>query len=394
MSAAEKALRDDEANALFDGLENLPGLILAVSGGPDSTALLLIAARWVENLQITHKQRAPKLLAVTVDHGLRPQAAAEALAVKRLARRLGVPHRTLRWRGKKPVTGLPEAARYARYGLLAQAAGRAGYGHILTAHTLDDQAETVLFRLSRGSGLAGLAGMARAARLPVGGGDFVLLRPFLTVAKARLIATLEAAGIGFCDDPSNRDPRFTRARLRALMPALAREGLDAGGLARLSARLRRADATVEFAVDAARAALAPGAVACAWSDRVRDRGVRPPAGRGGAAPARPRHRPCRRRGADRARQARIALRRLGWSPRAAAAHTGRGARHAQSRPPHRRARAGAAAVAAGVVTATRALRNPCKLNGLSATGLPGSLILRVILAGGRPTLTFPSCRDA
>jgi tRNA(Ile)-lysidine synthase len=257
VSAADKALRDDEANALFDGLESLPGLILAVSGGPDSTALLVIAARWVENLQTRLERRAPKLLAVTVDHGLRPQAATEALAVKRLARRLGVPHRTLRWRGKKPVTGLPEAARYARYGLLAQAAGRAGYGHILTAHTLDDQAETVLFRLSRGSGLTGLAGMARAARLPVGG-DFVLLRPFLTVAKARLVATLEAAGIGFSDDPSNRDPRFTRARLRALMPALAREGLDAGGLARLSARARRADATVEFAVDAARAALAPG----------------------------------------------------------------------------------------------------------------------------------------
>ncbi len=258
MSAADKALRDDEANALFDGLENLPGLILAVSGGPDSTALLLIAARWAENLTTRRKQPAPKLLAVTIDHGLRPQAAAEALAVKRLARRLGVPHRTLRWRGKKPTTGLPEAARYARYGLLAQAAGRAGYGHILTAHTLDDQAETVLFRLSRGSGLAGLAGMARVSRLPVGAGDIVLLRPFLTVAKARLIATLEAAGIGFSDDPSNRDPRFTRARLRALMPVLAREGLDAGGLARLSARARRADATVEFAVDAARAALAPG----------------------------------------------------------------------------------------------------------------------------------------
>ena len=314
--------------------------------------------------------------------------------MKRLARRLGVPHRTLRWRGKKPVTGLPEAARYARYGLLAQAAGRAGYGHILTAHTLDDQAETVLFRLSRGSGLAGLAGMARASRLPVGGGDFVLLRPFLTVAKARLIATLEAAGIGFCDDPSNRDPRFTRARLRALMPALAREGLDARGLARLSARMRRADATVEFAVDAARAALAPEPWRARGPIVFATGRVRPPAGRGGTAPARPRHRPCRRRGADRARQARIALRRLGWSPRAAAAHTGRGARHAQSRPPHRRARAGAAAVAAGVVTATRALRNPCKLNGLSATGLPGSLILRVILAGGRPTLTFPSCRDA
>jgi tRNA(Ile)-lysidine synthase len=257
VSTAEPALSDDEADALFDGLENLRGLVLAASGGPDSTALLLLAARWAQNLR-SRRCDAPKLLAVTIDHGLRPQAAAEAMAVKRLSRRLGVPHRTLHWEGKKPAAGLQQAAREARYRLLADAAARAGFRHVLTAHTLDDQAETVLFRLSRGSGLTGLAGMARGARLPIGDGDIVLVRPFLAVAKARLIATLEAAGVGFADDPSNRDPRFTRARLRALMPALAREGLDARGLARLSARLRRADATVEFAVDAAAAALAPG----------------------------------------------------------------------------------------------------------------------------------------
>ncbi len=109
----------------------------------------------------------PKLVAVTIDHGLRAEAAREAAAVKRLARRLGVAHRTLRWLGRKPKTGLQEAARHARYRLLAQAATRAGYAHILTAHTLDDQAETVLFRLARGSGLVGLAGMAEASPLPL-----------------------------------------------------------------------------------------------------------------------------------------------------------------------------------------------------------------------------------
>ena len=148
MSTAEQPIRDHEANALFSGLENLRGLILAVSGGPDSTALLILAARWAKA-----RKRAPKLLAVTVDHGLRAAAAGEAAAVKRLANRLGVTHRTLRWRGKKPKSGLQEAAREARYRLLAQAAAQAGYEHILTAHTLDDQAETVLFRLARGSGL-------------------------------------------------------------------------------------------------------------------------------------------------------------------------------------------------------------------------------------------------
>jgi tRNA(Ile)-lysidine synthase len=261
VSTAEQAVRDDEANALFSGLEGLRGLILAVSGGPDSTALLVLAARWAKGLKQRPK-RAPKLVAVTINHGLRKEATREAAAVKRLARRLGVSHQVLRWRGNKPKSGLQEAAREARYRLLAQAAARAGYGHILTAHTLDDQAETVLFRLARGSGVVGLGGMAQASLLPTrfsmsGEGTIFLVRPFLRLPKSRLIATLQAARIAYSEDPSNRDPRFTRARLRALLPDLAREGLDARGLARLAARMRRVEATIEFAVDAAQAALAP-----------------------------------------------------------------------------------------------------------------------------------------
>jgi tRNA(Ile)-lysidine synthase len=256
--AAEQAVSDREASGLFRGLEDLPGLLLAISGGPDSTALLVLAARWAKQLK-----RAPKLFAVTVDHGLRPEAAREAAAVRKLAGRLGVPHRTLRWRGKKPHSGLQVAARNARYELLAQAARREGIAHIATAHTLDDQAETVLFRMARGSGLLGLTGMAHIAPLPVAPlparieQEIFLVRPLLHVSKARLIATLKAAKIGYSEDPSNQDPRFTRARVRTLMPVLAREGLDARGLARLALRLRRAEATVALAVDAARAALAP-----------------------------------------------------------------------------------------------------------------------------------------
>jgi tRNA(Ile)-lysidine synthase len=258
VSTAEQAVRDDEANTLFSGLERLPGFVLAVSGGPDSTALLVLAARWAKRLK-----RAPKLIAVTVDHGLRREAAAEAKAVKRLAQSLNVPHRTLRWRGEKPKTGLQEAARLARYSLLAQAARRAGFGHILTAHTLDDQAETVLFRLARGSGLGGLAGMASASRLPNGEGTILLLRPLLGLSKARLYATLNAARVAYSEDPTNIDPRFTRPRLRTLLPALASEGLDARGFARLAARMRRAELAIEFAVAAARQALAPGP----WPER-------------------------------------------------------------------------------------------------------------------------------
>ena len=253
MPTADGSVADGEASALFRGLEDLPGLVLAVSGGPDSMALLVLAARWAKRLK-----RAPKLIAVTIDHGLRPEAAREAAMVKGLARRLGVPHRTLRWRGRKPRTGLQEAARYARYELLAQVATRARFAHILTAHTLDDQAETVLFRLARGSGLFGLTGMAHAAPLPLNGvREIFLVRPLLHLPKARLIATLEAERIAYAEDPSNRDPRFTRARMRSLMPALAREGLDARGLARLAARLRRAESTIQVAVQAARSALAP-----------------------------------------------------------------------------------------------------------------------------------------
>jgi tRNA(Ile)-lysidine synthase len=250
---ADGSVGDGEANALFRGLEDLPGLVLAVSGGPDSTALLVLAARWAKRLK-----RAPKLIAVTIDHGLRPEAAREAAMVKRLARRLGVAHRTLHWRGRKPQSGLQEAARYARYELLAEVATRARFAHILTAHTLDDQAETVLFRLARGSGLFGLAGMAHAAPLPLNGvREIFLVRPLLHLPKARLVATLQAARIAYAEDPSNRDPHFTRARMRSLMPALAREGLDARGLARLAARLRRAESTIQIAVQAARSALAP-----------------------------------------------------------------------------------------------------------------------------------------
>jgi tRNA(Ile)-lysidine synthase len=186
------------------------------------------------------------LLAVTVDHGLRPQARREAAAVKRLAATLGIPHRTVRWTGAKPASGLQAKARAARYRLLADAARRHGAEHLVTAHTLDDQAETVLFRLARGSGLTGLAGMARVTPL----GDAWLIRPFLDLPKARLVASLAARKVAFAEDPSNLDPRFTRVRWRALMPALAQEGLHAARVAAFAARMRRANAAIEIVVDA------------------------------------------------------------------------------------------------------------------------------------------------
>ena len=133
MSAAKAAISAQpvsraEANDLFADLVSAPAIVLAVSGGPDSTALLFLAARWRKA-----RRRGPKLLAVTVDHGLRAGSATEAKQVARLARSLGVPHRILRWTGAKPKSGLQEKARMARYRLLSEAAVKTGASHILTA---------------------------------------------------------------------------------------------------------------------------------------------------------------------------------------------------------------------------------------------------------------------
>lgn len=245
---------DAEAASLFDDLGALPAVVLAVSGGPDSTALMWLAARWR-----AARQTGPDLIAVTVDHALRKESAAEARAVAKLARQLGIAHCTLRWSGAKPKTGLPRAARDARYRLLSDAARKAGAPAVLTAHTLDDQAETILIRMSRGSGITGLAGMQRIGTVPARVGARVqLIRPLLEVPKARLIATLKAANIPFADDPTNRDPRFARARLRGLMPRLAEEGLDAARLALLAGRLARAEAALAEETTAAYDELAAG----------------------------------------------------------------------------------------------------------------------------------------
>ncbi|TYO63290.1 tRNA lysidine(34) synthetase TilS [Bradyrhizobium hipponense] len=255
MSDDNSPISAREARRLFADFKTAPALVLAVSGGPDSVALMWLAARWQRSLA-----RGPRLLVVTVDHGLRPEAAREAREVKRQAAALGLTHRTLRWRGAKPKTGLPAAAREARYRLLAQAACAAGASHVLTAHTRDDQAETLLMRLLRGSGIAGLSAMARLAERD----GIVLARPLLDVPKSQLVATLKRAKLGFADDPTNRDTAFTRPRLRALLPQLATEGGDIRNLARLAARLARANAAVEVLADGAERFL-----------RLRDRGDAP-----------------------------------------------------------------------------------------------------------------------
>jgi tRNA(Ile)-lysidine synthase len=252
--APNEPISESEAARLFAPLETCSALVLAVSGGPDSTALMWLAARWRDSLK-----EPPRLVAVTVDHGLRKESAAEARDVAHLAHTLGVEHRIVRWEGKKPETGIQEAARNARYRLLAEAAHEARSEYILTAHTLDDQAETVLFRMARGSGVGGLAGMRPMDAVPVpeGTGQY-LIRPLLRTPKARLIATLDAATVPYAIDPSNMDPRFTRPRLRTLMPLLAEEGLTAERLSRLAQRVARVEDALIDQLDNAQQELAPG----------------------------------------------------------------------------------------------------------------------------------------
>jgi tRNA(Ile)-lysidine synthase len=214
-----------ELAALLRPLNGALKIVLAVSGGPDSVALMHLTARWRST------RARPDVIVASVDHGLRASAAAEARAVHEWALDLGFDHHTLVWRGdKKPSQ---EAARTARYQLLTRFATAAAATHLVTAHTLDDQAETILFRLARGSGPIGLVGM-RPQMIRDG---IVLVRPLLTTPKARLQALVRANNWPFFDDPSNADPRFARSRLRKLMPLIANEGLTGERLARFSARM-------------------------------------------------------------------------------------------------------------------------------------------------------------
>lgn len=245
---AAGALTPAEIESLFAPLRTASGILAAVSGGPDSMALLIALDMWRRGFN------APPIAIATIDHGLRTNSTEESRRVAAQAGARGLPHIALAWTGPKPETGLQEAARKARYGLLVAEARHRGASHIVTAHTRSDQAETVLLRLCSGSGPAGLAGIRALSDL----GNLVLYRPFLGVTKARLVETCRREGSDFVDDPSNTDPRFARARLRRAAAGLAREGLTEPRLARLAARLGRdEDALADLAGRALEAARRP-----------------------------------------------------------------------------------------------------------------------------------------
>lgn len=226
---------------------------LAVSGGPDSLALLLLC-----------QEVAPRNFhVVTVDHGLRPQSAAEATMVARVCADRNIPHRTLTL-SLASGSAVQERARHARYAAMASWARDRGLVALVTAHHADDQAETMVMRLNRGAGLRGLAGMRPVAGVP---GSLTpplpLLRPLLTWRRHDLVCIVENAGLIAADDPSNRDVRYERVRIREAMTST--DAFNINAFSASAAHLAAADDALEWTVDQLWAGIAPDGEGFTWN---------------------------------------------------------------------------------------------------------------------------------
>ncbi len=246
-------ITDRELAALFAPLAPFALLILAVSGGADSVAMMHLIARWAR----AHPD-SRRIVVATVDHGLRAPSRKEAEWVASEAHAIGLAHEVLNWEGAKPRTGIQDAARRARYRLLAELGWRLGGSApmaIVTAHTQDDQAETFLMRLARGSGLDGLTGMS-ASRIVDREAHGRLLRPLLGISGARLRATLKAHGLDWLEDPSNACDAFERVRVRKASADLEAIGLTNAKMALSARRLERAREALEAAASALQASAA------------------------------------------------------------------------------------------------------------------------------------------
>lgn len=207
-----------------------PGTLgVAVSGGGDSLALLVLLKDWAQ-------AGGPGLRAVTVDHGLRPEAVGEAAEVARVSALLGIPHDSVKITVPEQGGNLMAMARRERYARLALWAREHGIGDIALGHTADDLAENFLMRLSREAGIDGLAAMRARRRVE----EVLFHRPLLATARSDLRDCLVARGFGWAEDPTNDDPAYDRTRARRMLAGLAPLGLTASGLANVARNLREA----------------------------------------------------------------------------------------------------------------------------------------------------------
>jgi len=222
--------------------EPAPHLAIAVSGGSDSLALCLLADGWA-------RRRKGRVTALTVEHGLRPESAAEARQVRRWLKARDISHRILPWRGDKPTSGIQAAARAARISRLADWCARHHVLHLLSGHQMEDQAATVILRLSAGSGGDGLAAMPLVQDVRTSDGVGTrLIRPLLSVPEDRLKATLGRRSQAWIDDPSNHDRGYARTRLAASIDALGNEGISVERLARVARRAGSDRTALDWAV--------------------------------------------------------------------------------------------------------------------------------------------------
>lgn len=229
----------------MDGLEDFwPGAV-GLSGGGDSVALLHLLARWAK----TRKATPP--VALIVDHGLRKSSASEAKKAAQLAEDLGLTAHILVWKGRKPDADIEAVAREARYRLMGEWCRMNGVASLYLAHTRDDQAETFLLRLARGSGLDGLSAMRTRGSYPLDEySDLLVLRPLLGASRDALRDFLKAEKVSWSDDPMNDDPRFARVRIRQAWPLLEEIGLGRMRLADAAAHLARARDALDTVTEA------------------------------------------------------------------------------------------------------------------------------------------------
>ena len=221
-----------------------PGAV-AVSGGGDSVALMYLLAGWAKNARV-----APPHV-VTVDHGLREDSAADARNVTRWARSAGLKSKALRWKGPHPKADIEAAAREARYRLMGEWARKNRIAALYVAHTRDDQAETFLLRLMRGSGLDGLAAMRALAPYPLAEfRELSIVRPLLSLERQDVRSHLEALGHDWLEDAMNDDERFARVRLRKAWPVLEEAGLSKQRLANAATHLARAREALDSVTEA------------------------------------------------------------------------------------------------------------------------------------------------